>query len=57
MVGADFAHGARRRSKNSGGGIAPAAIGRSYRGPARQRQRFPDLPVVAGYVPGCLIRS
>jgi hypothetical protein len=31
------------RSKNSGGRIAPAAIGASYRGLNFQRQRFPGL--------------
>jgi hypothetical protein len=30
-----------RRSKNSGGGIAPTAIAASYRGLPLQRQRFP----------------
>jgi hypothetical protein len=37
-----------RRSKNSGGGIAPTAIAASYRGLASQRQRFPALPKASG---------
>jgi hypothetical protein len=32
----------RPRSKNSGGRIAPAAIGGPYRGPGLQRQRYPN---------------
>src|SRR5437763_3733036 len=32
-----------RRSKNSGGGIAPTAIGPPYKGMVLQRQRLPDL--------------
>jgi hypothetical protein len=34
-----------RRSKNSGGGIAPTAFGASYRGRVLQRQRFLKPPM------------
>src|SRR5262245_3456931 len=47
-AGAKYARKARQRSKNSGGGIAPAAIGRSYRWRTGKRQRFPGRQMALG---------
>jgi hypothetical protein len=41
QIGSDDLARITARSKNCGGGIAPAAIGGPYRGHAMQRQRFP----------------